>query len=862
MKLTKTWLSYIIWVFFSIIFFTNIGIAAIEIGIRNEMADFFMPMLIMYGGTMAGILILIGIYKLIEKYLLPKFKSDGEAPEVKGFIEWFAFAIVIFVAVAVRVIAIISATGQLEGTTVFYDYAIGSVDTQSFAVHNNATYVYCGILGFVLSFLGHLPTAAMSVQAGIQIITIIATYFALKKALGRMPAWVAVIMMSFLPGSFFAVRVCTPDGIIAMFFALYLLAFSYLGQANREQKIKIGAHSVFYILIGVFAAFLTYLDWTGVLAYIIGIVVLLQYKNEDAWLKIQKPLLQIVWFSAAYILAVFLMLWFLSTGGVDVGPASVMEFVKTFIPAGGLNLMIMSPHKGYWDALVLFIFSGLWFVGFLRTKNDKAFPYVFMIVFLTIASFVGVGAYDYSLFGSYLWIMLSTVGILSVTDFRKNERDIAVAEKTKENNEKRKAERERKRAEAAGEKSISLDDIHDKKRGTVSELHDETSRSVFGNGQSEAYIDGSNKKSYGIGRKTETVTETNNITEIPEETEAAATQPVEHTPIASSSVISDSDVSADSKYNIVKKVDRPPLGVPSSMSAVQPQYGYSAGSRSRRSFRTPSKSTFTPEDLERISRYTGVNYLASQTVSIKEEPEIAEENSVVVNEAVYDNIVNTAEVVPENVEIPASAEFLDENSILSADEPIVSAENIENADVSVSYIELEPTESAEKSNTTDNVIKAESPTEEISMEKTSEPEDIPTLAPYVSPSRRHFRHPSKSTFTPEELENISRYTGVNYVKPAEKIEDVSADKKAEILPGVQSENVVEPRMKEEVKNVSTVTSLNDVKTNIERKPKMIRNPLPGPKPHVAKELSYDYNPKPSEMEFDIVDMKGKDFFDL
>ena len=84
MKLTKTWLSYIIWGIFSIILFTNIGIAAIEIGIKNETTDFFMPMVILYGGTIVGILAFIGVYKLIEKYVLPKMKSDGEAFVLKG----------------------------------------------------------------------------------------------------------------------------------------------------------------------------------------------------------------------------------------------------------------------------------------------------------------------------------------------------------------------------------------------------------------------------------------------------------------------------------------------------------------------------------------------------------------------------------------------------------------------------------------------------------------------------------------------------------------------------------------------------------------------------------------------------------
>lgn len=42
----------------------------------------------------------------------------------------------------------------------------------------------------------------------------------------------------------------------------------------------------------------------------------------------------------------------------------------------------------------------------------------------------------------------------------------------------------------------------------------------------------------------------------------------------------------------------------------------------------------------------------------------------------------------------------------------------------------------------------------------------------------------------------------------------------------------------------------------------IKNPLPGPKPHVSKELSYDYDLKDDELDFDITDLKGKDYYDI
>lgn len=895
MKLTKTWLSYIIWGIFSVIFFTNIGIAAIEIGIQNETTDFLMPIVILYGGTIVGILALIGIYKLIEKFMLPKIKADGETPVLKGPIEWFALALIIFIAVAVRVIAIISATGHLDGTIEFYEYAIGSVNPVEFAVHNNATYLYCGFLGFLLSFLGHFPAAAMSVQAGIQVITIIVTYFAIKKALGRLPAWIAVVLISFMPGSFFAVRMCTPDSLLTMFFALYMFALVYLGQANREQKIKIGAHSIFYVLMGLFAAFLTYLDWTGLLAFVIGIVALVQYKNEDAWLKIQKPFLQVLWFSVAFVLSTVLLLWFLPTGGVESGPAAVMEYVNVLLPFGGLNLMIMSPHKGQWDTLVLFIFAGIWFVGFLRNKQDKAFPYAFVIVFLTIASFVGIGAYDYAWMASYLWIMLATIGITSINDFHKNERDVAVAEKTKQSNAKRKAERERKRAEAAGEKSIRLDEIHEKNGKGISDTNktggigyssprSQNAISV----QSDGFDDGSTKKGYGIGRRIENAVEEEISSDKIVTTVEAKSADVA-VPVVSTSTYS--GVSTEEKYNVVKKVDRPPLGMPASLTPIQPQYGYSSGSRSRRSLRSPSKSTFTPEDLERISRYTGVNYMASQTVSVrKEEPEIIEES-------ITDNITDTSVSSDNVVETPVSNSIsaISANDVVDVQETVVS--NVKEESVSAPEITEASIQVAEEvANTTEENIEITSETVEHSVnyieldatekeemnkeaEETPVVEEAPTLAPYVSPSRRHFRHPSKSTFSPEELEKISQYTGVSYKKPeqtqslAEKETEKNLDEKttASVQEVVQHEKTSVQKEKVLSKTEKVVhkegwgskgTAMDDSKPTTERKPKMIRNPLPGPKPHVAKELSYDYNPKPSEMEFDIVDLKGKDFFDL
>lgn len=464
MRLTKTWLSYIVWGIFSIVFFADIGIAAIEIYQNNGTQEFLIPVVTMYACAIVGIVLCIVLYKLYEKFILPNM--DGEMPVLQGALEIFAFVLFLFVAISVRIIAIISAAKEPAGITDFYEYAISTSGGELSNIYSNGVYIYCGLLKFILSFLGHIPSAAMAVQAGIQIITIVVMYLAVKKAVGRLPAWICSALLAFLPGSFFGVRVCTPDALYTLFFSLFLLALVYLCEANREEKIRLTVQSGFYVAIGVFVAFLSYYDIVGLIAVIITIVALAQFRNEDAWMSIQRPWLQILLFLLSFIFSLILMLWFLPCNGLEVGPEAVLGYFKCFVPDAGFNLMILPPHKGQWDSLVLFIMSGIWFVGFLRSKRDKAFPYALMIVVMTICSFFGIGTYEYTGLVSFAWIMLATIGITSLRVFCKNAKEDVVPERGKKQKEVVKAENERNITNTFVEKGVRSDKMAKKTENT------------------------------------------------------------------------------------------------------------------------------------------------------------------------------------------------------------------------------------------------------------------------------------------------------------------------------------------------------------------------------------------------------------
>ncbi len=827
MKLTKTWLSYIIWGIFSIILFADIGIAAIEIYQKADTVDFFVPIVSMYAYAILGVAFIIFLYKLYEKIIMPKLEH-GETNELKGWQEGLILALIFVTAIGIRVVAVIASGGELSGSTKFYDYAIASGANRTLDTYNNGAYVYSGILGFFLNFLGHMPRAAMAVQAGIQSVTLFILYFAVKKGIGRFAAWVALCLASFLPGSFLGVRTCSPDGLFTLLFVTFMLALVNLCEANRKQKIRIGAHGGLYILMGLFAAFLAFYDISGWLCVIIACVAFAQSKNEDAWMKIQKAWLQILLFLIMFVAAFVLMLWFIPANGLEVGPAGIVSYFTEMISGIQFNLMILSPHKGEWDALALFIMAGLWFVGFLRDSKDKAFPYALSVVVLTLMSFFGIGAYEHNALVSVSWIVLAAIGITSLSVFRKTEKDVENAEKAKRNNEERKAEKERKRAEAAGEKSIRLDDVHQKKK--VEEPVFESVRPISGSGfvkEQKTDLDTTVKKSYGIGRK--------------------------------------ADDSFEAQ-NVVRAVEKPPVAETPVITPVQSVPAYSQGSPSRRALRQPSKSTFTPEDLERISRYTGANLVTAATI----------ESNAQVSQAIVEEPQNIVEEPKNIVEVPSVSASV-ETEIVK--ETVVTDDAVSQ----MNYIQLE---NPEETSAVEPVVQDKASAEEVKDDRGVEVAPTTPALSYGNPVRRHYRHPSKSTFTPEELEKISQYTGINY-KQATPVEakvntentNVSAKVTEQVTPQAapqvavsvpaESKETVSTKIAEKTIGAARVieskpvqASSADVKSQTERKPKLIRNPLPGPKPHVPKELNYDYLPKESEMKFDIEDLKGRDYYDL
>ncbi len=126
----------------------------------------------------------------------------------------------------------------------------------------------------------------------------------------------------------------------------------------------------------------------------------------------------------------------------------------------------------------------------------------------------------------------------------------------------------------------------------------------------------------------------------------------------------------------------------------------------------------------------------------------------------------------------------------------------------------------------------------------------PLTTPEVKPISAGIKEPNIDTPS-TNIENT--YTEIPQVKAPELIKNESESKSEK-----PQNNPVEPAGPIIPKPVTPadIAKLTPVSSE------PIKNPLPTPKKHIAKSMNFDIEPAMSQMHFDIVDMHGKDYFDI
>ncbi|MBQ6637928.1 MAG: glycosyltransferase family 39 protein [Lachnospiraceae bacterium] len=872
MKYNKTTFNYIIWGLLCILTFAGIGVCAIGVSESMQNEAYLLFVGAFYAIFLVVCTVLIVGFRALKNAL--DGKVDFSKYRVGGILETVLVFAVIIAAMIIRFSLTVGRLTDGAGVTVingsraYFDYAVGNID--AIGTGTNGAYLYAGILRGVLSLFGENIIMIYVLQAVFTLGIMLCTFYALKFSMGKLPAWISLFLIAFLPGSIQLFMYCTPGLMYTFLVSVYFLGVVMLFRALEDGRISDNKHLAFFAAAGLYAGFLCYFDPSALVLLPLTVLSFFCFKVPAPGSTAEKPMIQSGIFAGSAVLFLLVSL-FAFPAGISGGVTGVARYFTQFVPREGINFTILTPHYGVWDSVLLYCFTGLWLLAFLKCKKDRGLIFAVTAVVLILFQFFTFDHVDYNPVISFCFVMLGTLGLLSLPVLilpagveSKEEYNEKLAEIEKKRHEKenhkfsQKIERENKRAAHSKSKTIVLGkDVHMTMEGeeiASAETKTETPESV-NEKETAAAVATAVAEPAAEEKAGRSILD---IEEIETKTETAA------------------DVSKEAEKDISEaaQASAETEGSVQSDNAVQNETSAQDV--------TPAESDAPVQNVASVE-----NEVAAQSVTPAENGTISETEVVAETE--------TKEISPDTAKMPVPDENATENvseetgsepqpapvkrelppyvpqkmvrrrgkmfsPVKKAETP--SYENNENVegistpldDLKLKNIALSTgQETNEAAETAETAVTAETAAtaEAITVQTEAVPEVTETVpaAEEVSPASEESirteteESPAESITTAEEKTTEEK-------TPEEKTPEETTAPSEETKEAAKTETV---QTAEESKEKSSETA---------SAPAQFNNPVPGPKPHVPRELAYDYDPKEEEMDFDITDLDGKDFYDV
>ncbi|MCM1428010.1 MAG: hypothetical protein NC118_15535, partial [Eubacterium sp.] len=263
MTYKKTWISYLLWAFYT----CAVGVILADYTILFWQGN--ISTAIGYDTILFVFLVfaaVAGCYFLIRKLLAVYHRRDNgkEKDKISGQTApvWevlIAFG-VFFTGLLYRIYLYLQSNPDMIITTQYYHAATLKAGTGVEPITHGASYLYTVCLSFVLSFLGNKAEAAVWMQIFIQMLTILLSFFTVRKIVGRIPA--CITMLTLAISSVYAGRIFILTAE-SLFFLLYLAGLWIIGSYIRlyhEDSVSIALKIAGAVLSGALLGILCYLD--------------------------------------------------------------------------------------------------------------------------------------------------------------------------------------------------------------------------------------------------------------------------------------------------------------------------------------------------------------------------------------------------------------------------------------------------------------------------------------------------------------------------------------------------------------------------------------------------------------------------
>lgn len=149
-------------------------------------------------------------------------------------------------------------------------------------------------------------------------------------------------------------------------------------------------------------------------------------------------------------------------------------------------------------------------------------------------------------------------------------------------------------------------------------------------------------------------------------------------------------------------------------------------------------------------------------------------------------------------------------------------------------------------------------------EKTEEPAAAEKESAAAAEAESRDEKPVKETSETEKEDDVKLTEEEVKTVTESAPEPVKAEVKEDAAAEAEEDKAAGEEQEEEKKSglIIAEAPVPDTGEEAEAETVFIENPLPTPKKHVPREMDFDLEPDADQMHFDVVDMKGKDYFDI
>jgi len=411
---------YIFYVIFALIFFCAIGLYSVSI--TNAAAgSSIVPMLLRYGIVFIATALLVVLFKFAvpkipEKFQIKELPVVSKAYEVIGLLS--ALTLMIFA----RVMVITSHFGE-EISNAYYDYALGvseHIPGTSWGVYAYAS--VCRLLCKISSTPYPIYAFNILLQTGI----IAFAYFMLKRSFRMRYGVLAVLILCFTPYSINSVMNISPDKLLAFLYVAYLYYLSWVIYLNKKSHIIDGYQMLYIVALGVFSGYVAMWDILGASLLVLTVSMLLLTCKKYTETIFQNKFIQSGIYIVSFGVSLFLFLNLFYNNGLNKMD-NVLNYIYSFIPKG-LSLTFEAPMEKRIEGIAIFVFAAIAIFAFIRNEFDKGLPFVIIVDFVSVFTFVKFNTGEYSYILNFFFILITVIGILELPNFMLSAEEVSEAE--------------------------------------------------------------------------------------------------------------------------------------------------------------------------------------------------------------------------------------------------------------------------------------------------------------------------------------------------------------------------------------------------------------------------------------------------